>query len=156
MTDSIAADTVAAPTTARVPWHVWLVGIVSLLWNAMGAFDYTMTHVRGEEYLRQMQMSEDVIAWLADVPFWATAGWALGVWGGVVGSILLLARSRHAVTAFAVSLAGVLLMTAYTLTTAAPASMNSPGAQAFDWAIKLVAVLLLAYAWAMRRRGVMR
>ena len=36
-------------------------------------------------------------------PLWATSCWALGVWGSFVGSILMLIRSRHATTAFAVS-----------------------------------------------------
>jgi len=30
-------------STVATPWHVWVVGIVALLWNAMGALDYTMT-----------------------------------------------------------------------------------------------------------------
>jgi hypothetical protein len=25
------------------PWHLWLVGVLALLWNSFGAFDYVMT-----------------------------------------------------------------------------------------------------------------
>jgi hypothetical protein len=156
MTDFAAQERILTATRASAPWHVWAVGLLSLAWNAMGAFDYSMTHIGGADYLRQMQMGDDVIAWLSAVPAWATAGWALGVWGAVAGSVLLLARSRYAVAAFAISLIGVLVMTFYTFTQAAPASMATPGAQAFDWAIKIVAGLLLLYAWAMQRRGVLR
>jgi hypothetical protein len=28
------------------PWHLWIVGVFSLLWNGMGAFDYGMTESR--------------------------------------------------------------------------------------------------------------
>ncbi|GGD98086.1 hypothetical protein GCM10011515_17340 [Tsuneonella deserti] len=149
-------DGTVSSGSERAPWHLWVVGVLSLLWNAMGAFDYSMTHLRGDEYLRQMGMSDDVVAWFAAVPAWATAGWAFGVWGAIAGSLLLLARSRHAVTAFGLSLAGVVVMTIYTLGHAAPDSVNSPGAQAFNWAIKAVALLLLIYALAMRRREVLR
>jgi hypothetical protein len=86
----------------------------------------------------------------------AKAGWALGVWGGVAGAILLLLRSRFAVWAFAVSLVGVAMMTAYTYTRDLPPALSSPGAIAFDWTIKIVAALLLWYAWRMRARGVLR
>lgn len=156
MTDMAAQERILTTTRGSAPWHLWAVGLLSLAWNAMGAFDYSMTHIGGADYLRQMQMGDDVIAWISAVPAWATAGWALGVWGAVGGSILLLARSRFAVAAFALSFVGVLAMTIYTLGQAAPASMSTPGALAFEWAIKIVAVLLLFYAWAMQRRGVLR
>ena len=28
---------------AKAPWHLWLIGIATLLFNAMGVFSYTMT-----------------------------------------------------------------------------------------------------------------
>ena len=28
----------------RTPWHVWLVGVLSLLWNAYGGYDFIMTN----------------------------------------------------------------------------------------------------------------
>lgn len=141
---------------AATPWHLWVVGLVSLLWNLMGAADYTMTHVGGEDYMLTAGMDAAGIAWVASVPGWAIAGWALGVWGGVAGSLLLLLRSRYAVWAFALSLIGIVLMTAYTMGNPYPASMTSTGATLFEWTIKLVAVLLLLYAWAMRKRRVLR
>lgn len=27
----------------RAPWHLWLIGIIAVLWHAGGAFDYLMT-----------------------------------------------------------------------------------------------------------------
>jgi hypothetical protein len=35
----------------RTPVHLWIVGILSLLWNAMGCFDYVMTRMRNTDYL---------------------------------------------------------------------------------------------------------
>lgn len=29
------------------PWHLWVVGVVAVLWNAFGCWDYTMTHLKG-------------------------------------------------------------------------------------------------------------
>lgn len=141
---------------AATPWHLWVIGIVSLLWNAMGAADYTMTHVGGADYLRQGGFDEGVIAYFAALPAWATASWALGVWGAVLGSILLLMRTRYAVWAFALSLLGVVLTTVNSLVNPYPASMVSTGGTVFEWTIKLVAVLLLLYAWTMHKRGVLR
>lgn len=140
----------------KAPTHLWIVGILSLLWNAMGAFDYSMTHMMGEQYLTQGGFGPEVVAYFAELPAWATAAWALGVWGGFIGSVLLLLRSRHAVTAFAISILGIVVMTFQSLTNPYPAEMASPGMTAFEWTIKIVAVLLLWYAWTMRKRGVLR
>lgn len=89
---------------AGVPWHLWVVGLVSLLWNAFGAYLYTMANLDEAEMLAQMppEMQE----YAANMPLWAHTGWAVGVWASLAGAALLLARSRHAVTAFVVSAIG--------------------------------------------------
>jgi hypothetical protein len=145
-----------ATVADKAPAHLWVVGIVSLLWNAMGAADYTMTHVMGSEYLEAGGFGPEVVAYFSALPTWATAGWALGVWGAVIGSVLLLMRSRYAVWAFALSLAGIVVMTINSLNNPYPAEMVSTGGTVFEWVIKIVAVLLLWYAWTMRKRGVLR
>ena len=38
--------------TVKTPWHLWLVGVLSLLWNGFGAFDFIQTTTRGEAYMR--------------------------------------------------------------------------------------------------------
>lgn len=138
------------------PRHLWIAGGLALLWNALGAFDYTMSHLGGADYMRQAGMDEASIGFVLGFPLWAVAGWALGVWGGVAGSVLLLMRSRWAVWAFAASLMGVLLMALYQYSQTLPPAFASPFAVAFDLAIKLVAALLLWYAWRQRENGVLR
>lgn len=95
----------------KTPVHLWIVGVVSLLWNAVGAFDYTMTKMQNPDYLAAFTPEQQ--AWFASFPLWANIGWALGVWGSVLGSLLLLARSRHAVSAFVVSLVGLAISCIY-------------------------------------------
>jgi hypothetical protein len=34
--------------------HLWVVGVLSLLWNGFGAYDYIMSHVGGLDYFRGM------------------------------------------------------------------------------------------------------
>ena len=38
-------------THVKTPWHLWLVGILGLLWSTMGATDYFMTQTGNEAYL---------------------------------------------------------------------------------------------------------
>jgi len=99
------SDTVNARTT---PWHLWVVGAVALLWNGYGGYDYLMSHLQGAAFYEQVGMSDAQIAYMAAYPAWMHAVWALGVWGAVAGSVLLLLRSRFAVHAFILSLLGII------------------------------------------------
>ena len=138
------------------PWHLWLVGIVSLLWNAGGAMDYAMSKFKVESYLSQL--SDEGRAFLDSTPLWFDAGWAFGVWASVAGSLFLLLRSRHAVAAFAFSLAGLLISMIYSLWLARSPMLADAGIAAwvFTLAIPVVLVGLLIYARRMAAKGVLR
>jgi len=79
-----------------VPWHLWLVGILGLLWNSMGAFDYLMTQTQNEAYMGQF--TPEQLEFFYGFPTWVVASWALAVWGGVLGALLLLLKRRLAVS----------------------------------------------------------
>ena len=83
----------------------WIVAIAGLIWNLMGSMNYIM------------QTNPETVAQIPDVyqmiingrPSWATAGFAIAVFGGSVGCILLLLRKNVAVPVFMLSLAGIVL-----------------------------------------------
>jgi hypothetical protein len=145
------ASATAAP---RTPVHLWTVGVLSLLWNAFGAFDYVMTNIRDPGYLARFPA--EVIQMIDELPVWVMAAWALGVWGAVAGSILLLLRSRFAVHAFALSLAGLAASSAYQAALDMPAALGTTAMAAINVAIWAAAVLFLVYATRARRKGVLR
>lgn len=136
------------------PWYISVVGVLAALWNGVGAFDYSMTETRNARYMTGF--TADELAYFYDFPGWAVGAWALGVWGGLAGALLLLLRSRWAVHAFVLSLLGVAGMTAYQMTHAVPASFRTTASLGLTAAIWTIAGLLLWYAVAMRERGVLR
>ncbi|WP_342070307.1 hypothetical protein [Yoonia algicola] len=141
----------------KTPIHLWIVGIVSLLWNAGGAIDYVMTRTNAPEYMAAQPPER--LAMLQDAPMWFGVTWALGVWFSVIGSLMLLMRSRFAGAAFALSLVGLIGSSVYTYGVADGGSMVAAagaGAIAFTIAIPVILVLLWIYARAMTRRGVLR
>ena len=140
----------------KTPWHLWVVGIVSLLWNAFGSYDYTMTNLRDQAYLDSMGYPPEGIAYLAAFPIWAHAGWALGVWGAFIGSILLLIRSRWAVWSFALSIVGIAMTTIYEAGADMPPELAGLQPAWFPIVLWGIAIFLLLYAIAMHRRGVLR
>ncbi|WP_260927541.1 hypothetical protein [Novosphingobium sp. 9] len=141
-------------TRVRAGWGYWLVAVLALLWNAFGCLDFWMTLTRDPAYMAQMP--PDMIDWLNAAPAWIYATWAAGVGGGVLGALLLLARSRWAIGAFAISLVGLAVNQAWQLTGDMPASMHSPGNLAMTATIWVVAVALLWFSVRMRARGVLR
>jgi hypothetical protein len=140
---------------SRAPWHLWVVGVLTLLWNGFGVYDFTMSLTQGEPYLRSMGMSDAQITYFNGMPSWTWVAWIAGVGGGLVGSILLLLRRRLALYAFAVSLLGLLAGWVY-------AFGMSNGAEVMgkflpmQFVIMAACLLQLAYAWWLSRRGVLR
>ncbi len=146
-----------ATAATRVPFHFWLVGILSLLWNSFGCYDYTMTHLDGANYMRSMGMGEESIAYMATFPAWLTAFWALGVWGSLAGSVLLLMRSRHAVTAFVVSLAGLAVSQFYQwFAGGIPEEMSTPAMIAMTAVIWGALLFFIWYARMALAKGWLR
>jgi hypothetical protein len=144
----------------RAPVHLWIVGALALIWNGFGAYDYLMTRMRDTDYLATMMPTVDpnaTLAWVDAFPVWAQFGWGLGVWGGLLGSILLLARSRWAVLLLGLSLAGAVLGLGYQAIAAPPlAGLEGMLPKVMPYMIIGVALALFLYARAMRAKGVLR
>ena len=144
--------------TVKTPWHIWVVGVISLLWNGFGAFDFIQTTTRGEAYMREAGFDQAMIEYFMAMPNWMYGPWILGVWGAVIGSILLLLRNKLAVWAFAASALGALISLIYGKMIdpppPPPAGMEMMGYMPF--VIMVIAAFLLWYAWTMTKKGVLR
>ena len=146
---------------ARAPWHLWVVGVLSLIWNAFGAYDYSMTQMRNEEYLAQAADGAGVplqvmLDYYTTFPAWADAAWAMGVWGAVAGSVLLLIRNRFAYHAFLVSLLGLAGTMVFTLKSDIPAELDNSFTWIFTAVIWATIIALAYYARRMTARGVLK
>jgi len=146
--------------TNKAPIHLWIVGIVALCWNAFGCYDYFMTRTKGAAYIESMMPGFDGAAFMAYInsfPIWASAGWGLGVWGGLLGSILLLMRHRSAVVVLGLSLLGAVVGIGYQLINPAPIAGVHDGANGIiPYVIIAIALALFVYARAMRAKGLLR
>lgn len=136
------------------PWHLWVVGVVSLLWAAVGAMDYLMTQTRNEEYMSAF--TPEQLEFFYGIPAWAVASWAVAVWGGVLGSILLLLRRRHALGAFVASLIGMAITSFQNFVLSNGLEvMGDPFSMMFTGIIIVVSIALVVYSRVMYQRGVL-
>ncbi len=97
-----------------VHWSFWLIGIIALLWNVGGAINYVMQ--TNLEFVATLPETHRAI--IDSRPAWATGGFAIGVFGGGLGCLLLLFRKSIAIYVFIVALLGVLVTMIHTINVA--------------------------------------
>ena len=137
----------------KTPVHLWIVAILSLLWNAIGAFDYTATELKLDFYMSQF--SAEQLDYFYAFPAWAVAAWAIGVWGALFGSLALLMRKAFAVWLFGLSILGMAATSVYSYVLTDSSAVVGEGALAFTIVIWVVALFLYFYSSAMAKRRVL-
>ncbi len=146
--------------SARAPAHVWIVGVVATLWSCFGCYDYLMTRMRNTDYIAGSMPGVDpnaFLSWIDGFPMYAQIGWGMGVWLGLLGSILLLLRNKWAVWSYGLSLLGAVISLGYQIALAPPlAGMEGTFNTVMPYVIIGVCVALFLYARAMAAKGVLR
>jgi hypothetical protein len=142
------------PTVPKTPLHLWIVAVLALLWNAVGAFDYVATQLRLEGHMSQF--SQEQLDYFYAFPAWAVAAWATAVWFAVFGSLALLLRRRLAYPLFTISLAAMIISTVHSFALSNGAEMMGSGGVVFSGVITVISILLVWYSKSMATRGVLR
>ena len=94
-----------------VHWSFWVISAIALIWNVMGVINFFMQ--MNPNVLAAYRQSERAI--IEGRPAWATGAFAIAVFGGALGCLLLLLRKSAAYYLFIVSLLGVIVTMAHTL-----------------------------------------
>lgn len=97
-------------TIRGVHWSFWFISIVALLWNVGGAINYLMqTNI---EFVATLPETHRAI--IEGRPVWATGGFAIGVFGGALGCLLLLFKKSYSFYVFIASLIGIIITMIHT------------------------------------------
>jgi len=135
------------------PWHLWVVGVVGLLWNLVGAYDYLMTETQNASYMAKF--TPEQLEFFYGFPTWVVATWAIAVWGGVLGAVLLLLRKRLAAPVFLVSFLAMVVTAIHNFVLSDGLAVMGAAGVAFSAAIFAIALGLWLYARAMAGKGVL-
>jgi hypothetical protein len=109
-------------SVSRVHWSFWAIGAVALIWNVAGVVNFFVQ--MDPEALAAYRESERAI--VESRPAWATGAFAIAVFGGALGCLLLLLRKSAAYYLFIASLLGVILTMIHTLGIFGPSIDFSP------------------------------
>tara|TARA_R110002073_G_scaffold128999_3_gene275161 strand:+ start:130251 stop:130685 length:435 start_codon:yes stop_codon:yes gene_type:complete len=91
----------------------WIVGIIGLVWNGMGANAYLQQAYQTDAH--KAMYTPDQLEIINNLPTWYTAVFAVAVFGSVLACIFLLLRKNLAKLLFFLSLVAVIIQTGYNL-----------------------------------------
>lgn len=94
--------------TTRRPWWFWVLMAVYLIWSLIGVGMYLAEHLMSDTAYAEM-FGDEMLALRGQVPWWAVSGYAVGVWGGLAGVIMLMMRKRVAIPLFVASFIGAVI-----------------------------------------------
>ena len=97
--------------SVAVHWSFWFIGAVMLLWNIMGCINFIVQ--MDPDALAAYRESERTI--IEGRPVWATGAFAIAVFGGAIGCVLLLLKKSAAYYLFIASQIGVIVTMIHTL-----------------------------------------
>ena len=97
----------------KPPVWYWVATGLALLWNIAGVANYLTQAFATPEMIATMPEYQH--EYMANTPAWVTGAFALAVWGGTIGCLLLLLRKRLSQTVLTISLVGIVAQVSYNL-----------------------------------------
>ena len=94
-----------------VHWSFWVISTIALIWNVMGSINFFVQ--MNPDMVSSYRETEQAI--IQGRPVWATVAFAIAVFGGALGCILLMLKKTVAFYLFIISLLGVVVAMIHTL-----------------------------------------
>ncbi len=126
---------------------LWTTGGLALIWNAYGVVQFAGSVTATQDSLLAKGLTAEQAAVMTGYPAWMTIAFAIGVFGGLAGSALLLMRKAWAVPVFAASLAGYMALYAGDIVHGVFAAMGTPQVII----LSIVVAIAAGLSWASRR-----
>lgn len=135
----------------KPPAWFWVVGVLALLWNLLGVSAYLGEAFMSVEAFGKLPVEQREL--FQSRPAWATAAYAIAVWGGALGCIALLMRKKWAVPVLLVSLIGILLQNVYQFFMSEAFEVYGATAMFLPVLVIVVGILLVLFARLSLKKG---
>ncbi len=137
--------------STKLPVWFWVVAVAALLWNLMGVASYLGFTTMSAEAIAKLP--EDQQALLTNYPVWATAAFAIAVFGGVAGSILLLLRQGFTTPVFGVSLTAIVIQMTWWLGLSGAMAVYGVRSMVMPMLVIVVGAFLLWFSMQSKSKG---
>ena len=131
-------------TTNKPTIGFWMIAVIAFIWNLMGAYMYIIQKYKTESF--ESQYTSMQLDMIYSMPAWATAAFAIAVFGGVLGSVTLLMRRKIATSIYFLSLIGIIVQMIYNIFISAAIEVYGPGAIVMPIMVLAIGVFLYTYS----------
>lgn len=138
-------------TKIKPPVWFWVVSVLALIWNALGAWNYLMQAYMTDEM--KAALPDDQLALIENTPSWVTAAFAIAVWGGILGCIALLLRKKWAKPVLLISLIGILAQMSYSFFMSDSMEVFGTTAMVTSIMVIIIGIALVYLARGAHNRG---
>lgn len=122
----------------------WIISVLALLWNLMGVMAYIMHVTMTPETLQALPAEDQQL--YTNVPTWATAAFAIAVWGSTLGCVLLLLRKKLATPVLIIAFAGIVVQMVHQLFISKSIEVYGPGGAIMPVMVVLIGAFLVWYS----------
>jgi hypothetical protein len=136
---------------AKVPVWFRLLALLGLLWNAFGVYMYLKSVGMFGNPLAGLDPAHAALA--RTVPAWVTGTFAVAVFAGLLGSLLMVAGKRLACPLLVLSLVAVIVQTVWIVFMSNARAVEGMMALIMPGGITLVALLLVLVAARGAEKG---
>jgi hypothetical protein len=138
-------------TRSKIPIWFWIVAALGAAWNIFGIVQFMGAINPTAESLAAKGMTPDQAAVYMSIPLWMNASFAVGVFGGLIGSGLLLLKSRFARPVFLASLVGYIALYVGDITHGVFAALGTPQVVILSTVVAIAAGLLWIAHFGQKR-----
>lgn len=89
----------------------WIIGVIAVIWNLMGVSVYLMQAYLTDSYTEAYTPEQLEI--ITNAPSWTVGAFAIAVFAGFIGSVLMLLRKRLANIVLSISFIGIIVQFIY-------------------------------------------
>jgi hypothetical protein len=140
-----------ASTSAKPPTWFRAIVIAAIVWNLLGVAAYIMDVTRSEEALAGLPEAQRAL--YSSIPAWATGAYAIAVFAGLGGSVLLALRKALAAPVFGLSLAAVAVQMLHAFVLSDSLAVLGPASAIMPAVVTVIAAALIWFSLDARRRG---
>ena len=137
--------------SAKPPRSFYWIAGAAFVWDLLGVVAYIGTVTVSPEAVAELPEAQREL--MANTPTWSTALFAIAVWGGILGTLLLLLKKTLALPVLVVSLGAVIINGAYTWFMTNAYEVLGAGQAVFAAIILAIAAFLVWYASSAKEKG---
>jgi len=136
---------------SKTPIWYWIICLTAITWNGVGVLAYL-----GEAYMTAEQFSKlpsNLQEAYNNRPSWVTAAFAIAVFAGLLGSVLLLLKKKAATPVLIISLLAVITQHTYSFLIAKLHNIVGTFNIAMAGVVLIIAIALVLFARSRNQLG---